>query len=121
MAKKIVMWITVGILMLYGGYSVWLAHESGYWTYWCWGAVSLSVGIGLALERRWSQYPVYLLAFATLAGWGYATWSVWNQGWPYHDAESTVISLIPGAFLVTLCFAVSWFVFSFFRNNEGQG
>jgi hypothetical protein len=120
MAKKSIRWFLVGILILYGGYTIWLANESRYWLYWCWGAVSLAGGVGLALRRRWSQYPVYLLALATVASWGYGTYSVWTKGWPYHDTVSSVISLLPGALLVALCFAGAWFVYSFFRNQKEQ-
>jgi hypothetical protein len=118
MNKSKIMWLVGLVLGGYGFYSLFLSYEFASWPSAAWSCVAIIGGLGLIMNKKWSQYFVYLYAAAMIYSWSYSAYSVVQQGWPYPDTKSTIISLIPGMFLLTLCAASSIAVFLYFKNEN---
>jgi hypothetical protein len=73
--------------------------------------LSLVSGLLLALRRAISRYPFFLLAALIMIWWLRTTLAIIEEGWPYMDPISSVISLIPGVLLISFCVVGSLYVY----------
>ena len=74
------------------------AFATGLWALW-----ALTCGVGLLVHRRWAAYLWYALALFASLSWIWAVFGVIRSGWPYADAFSSVISMLPGACILAIC------------------
>jgi len=61
--------------------------------------LSVAGGIGLILNRRWSRYCIYVVSGAFIGTWLYYV-ALAARTWPYDRLLESVISLLPGLFMV---------------------
>jgi hypothetical protein len=73
--------------------------------------LSLVSGLLLGLRRAIARYPFFLVAALITIWWVRTTLAIINEGWPYMDPVSSVISLIPGALLISFCVFGSLYVY----------
>src|SRR5206468_3820148 len=67
------------------------------------GSLSLASALLLGLRRSAARYPFFVVAGLLAAWWIKTTIDIIKEGWPYMDPISSVISLIPGALLISFC------------------
>lgn len=84
-----------------------------------WAACFLICGVGLIFHVRWAAYLWYVLALFMSASWIWAVVGVVRAGWPYSDAFSSAISLIPGSSILLICGFGSLAVARHFRQASG--
>ena len=75
---------------------------------------------GLLRLQGWARPLAYLFAAALALGWIYAVWQVARRGWPYPDVLGTVLSLIPGVLLLSLCAGGAWIVHRQYRRRGNE-
>ena len=83
------------------------------------GLVSIAACIGVALLRTWSQYLVYFLTTAFIAGWFHSVYTGATAGYFEFFFSSRLLAaktLVPGLILVLLSGAANWIAFSHFRR-----
>ncbi len=73
---------------------------------------------GLFLRKRWSPYLWYITALVISVSWVVSVVRVALSGWPYDNALSSVISLVPGLLLVGVCAGGSAVVAKHFRASK---
>jgi hypothetical protein len=78
------------------------------------GVVSVIGGIGLLLNRQWSRYCIYVVSATVAMTWLYYV-ALSAQSWPYNTLLESVISLLPGIFIVALGAGSSYLVMKHFR------
>ncbi len=104
-------------LVIVAGYVGWWSITYGQSLWLVVVFVALIAAVGLALRRRWSQYLWYLIALGASVLWIVTLVRVVITGWPYHDVVSSVISLVPGLLLLTVCIFGSIAVRRHFREG----
>jgi hypothetical protein len=115
--KPILIWVLAAVLAAYGSYTMWLVTVYDSFWFLAWSIPSFVGAAGLIMRRSWAKYVVYVMAACTAGGW--ATYVGWLavSGWPYRNAQSTVISLVPGLLLVALCVSSSVYVHKYFKSH----
>jgi hypothetical protein len=71
--------------------------------------VSVTGGVGLMLNRRWSRYCIYVVSAAVIGTWFYYV-ALAAHSWPYDTLLESVISLLAGLFVVLVAAASSYLV-----------
>ena len=112
------MLLAVVPLALWGGWAVWATLQGWHWITAGLGIVALLTASGLLLLKVWAKYLAYVYAAGLSVSWVYAVWHVALQGWPYSDPLRTVLSLIPGTFLLLICAGGSYVVHRQYRRQE---
>jgi uncharacterized membrane protein len=82
------------------------------------GLLSGVTAIGLWLSRRWSQYPVYVIAAFLGAYFIWYMVALVDLGWPYEDNIQSVASLVPAGLLLIFAVGASAYVFRRFRRQD---
>ncbi len=108
------------MLFAYAGYNAWIVSVTNNYWFLLWVGSCSVASIGLILSKAWSQYFVYLVAFFTAGGWVFVTITIALNGWPYPDAQSTIISLAPGVLLALSCIFISIYVFNYFKKQNAK-
>jgi hypothetical protein len=72
--------------------------------------VSVAGGIGLMLNRRWSRYCIYVVSMGFIGTWLYYVAVLAMRAWPYDTLLESVISLVPGLFMVFVAAGSSYVV-----------
>jgi hypothetical protein len=83
-----------------------------------WAALCFGAAIGLALSKSWGRHLVYVVAACTAVGWALYVGYIAVQGWPYHDVERSIISLLPGLLLVLVCVLAIVFVRALYKHGK---
>jgi hypothetical protein len=104
-------------LVIVAGYVGWWSITSGQLLWLVAASVALVGAVGLALRRRWSQYLWYLIALSASVLWVVTVVRIAMSGWPHNDVVSSVISLVPGLLLLTVCIFGSIAVRRHFRER----
>ena len=99
-----------------GAYYLWIAFGSGHWTHGAWGTVASFGAVGLLLQQSWPRFIVYALATFLSVGWALGVWQTATSGWPHGSLPDTLVALLPGILLVTVCVGSSSIVFRYFRT-----
>ena len=107
--------LIIVLLAAYGGYAVAVGVNNRQPVWALFGIAALVAAWGLLRDRPWSQYIVYLIAAMVPISWVFVVWHLTVSGWPYGDATSTVISLVPGGLAIILCVGVILAVFRHFH------
>jgi uncharacterized membrane protein YjjP (DUF1212 family) len=120
MRIPILIWALAAVLIAYGSYTVWLVTVYDSLWFLAWSIPCFLGGIGMILRRAWSQYLFYVVATCTAGGWAINVGMLAFSGWPYRDAQSTVISLVPGLLLVAFCISASIHIRRYFKANARE-
>lgn len=110
--------LLAGLLLAVAGYLAWWAvsFEQFFWL--LPAAIALVAAVGLFLRKRWSQYLWFAIALSASGFWLVSVArSTARAGWLYSDWLSSLISLVPGLFLLALCIAGSIAVYKHFRSE----
>jgi len=113
------MLFTVALMAVFAVYAFWTAHIDKSWLYLGLGIVSIAACTGVALLRTWSQYLVYFLTTAFIAGWFHSVYTGATAGYFEFFFSSRLLAaktLVPGLVLVLLSGAANWIAFSHFRR-----
>ena len=113
------MLFTVALMAVFAVYVFWTAHIDKSWLYLGLGIVSIAACIGVALLRAWSQYLVYFLTTAFIAGWLHSVYTGATAGYFEFFFSSRLLAaktLVPGLMLVLLSGVANWIAFSHFRR-----
>ena len=110
--------LLAAFLIVVSGYVGWWSVVSAQWLWLVVAFAPLLVAIGVVLRRPWSEYLWYLIALSASVWWIVTVIRVAVTGWPYHDALSSVISLVPGVLLLMVCLFGSIAVRQHFRERE---
>jgi len=105
-------------LLVASAYVGWWAVSSASFLWLLPAVLLLVVAFGLFLRKRWSQYLWYLIALAVSVSWVVSVVRVARSGWPYDNALSSVISLVPGLLLIAVCAGGSAVVANHFRASK---
>lgn len=116
MKRSVGVWLAIVLALGFGIYLLWGAYAYKQWWPILYSAPYLIGGIGLFLNKRWSQYFYYFLAVWGISGWIYGVWQAYDRGWPYADLQRSIISLVPGVVLITLYVGMVWVVYRHFRR-----
>jgi len=112
--------LAAGPLALYGAWALWVSVPRAHWVTAAIGGFAVLTAVGLLRLQSWARLPAYLFAGALALGWVYAVWKVARQGWPYPDRLGTVLSLIPGIFLLSFCTGGVWIVHHQYRSRGNE-
>lgn len=115
------MTLAAGPLALWGAWALWASMPRGQWVTAVFGGLAVVTAAGLLFLQRWARPLAYLYALALALGWVYAVRHVARQGWPYPDWLGTILSLISGLFLLTLCAGGAWIVHRQYRRRGNEG
>jgi hypothetical protein len=108
--------VTVALLALYAAYDLWIAVVERSWLSGLAALVAVVACVGAALLRPWSRYLVYVLTAAFIGTWGYSLYTASVAGYfNLYTTQQLVVSLAPGALLVVLSAACTYFVTRQFR------
>lgn len=77
--------------------------------------LSFVTAVGLLLKKRWSLYLWHSIALVVSLSWLVSVIRIALAGWPYVGALPSLISLLPGLLLLTLCAASSAAVAKYFN------
>lgn len=105
-----IMAVAAGPLALWGAWALWVSLPGAHWITATLGGIALLAAAGLLRLQDWAKFFAYLFAAAVILGWIYAVWRVAQRGWPYSDWLTTILSLVPGVLLITLCAGGAWIV-----------
>src|SRR5713101_3307939 len=115
MRRPILIWVLAAVLVAYGSCTLWLVKVYSSVWFLAWSIPCFVGAAGLILRRSWAKYMFYAIAACTAGGWAiYVAWLA-MVGWPYRDAQSALISLVPGLLLVVLCVSASVHVHKYFK------
>lgn len=106
------------ILVLYGGYNIWIAVAFGLPLFLIWTAMCLLAAYGAWRQKPWSRWLVYLVTVLTIVGVlsniALLAFSAWPYSWPL---ESFTV-LTPALLAVALCGWMFFVTHRFFRKTE---
>jgi hypothetical protein len=80
--------------------------------------LSFVTAAGLLLKKRWSLYLWHSIALAVSLSWLASVIRIAMAGWPYEGTLPSLVSLLPGLLLLTLCAAGSAAVAKHFRGDK---
>jgi hypothetical protein len=115
--RAVAKWLLVALLAIYGAYTSWLTISMNAW-FLIWALPCFGAAIGLALSKPWGRYLVYAVAACTAIGWALYVGFIAIRGWPYHDVERSIISLVPGLLLVLVCVLAIVFVRDLYKHGK---
>ncbi|HEX5125923.1 MAG TPA: hypothetical protein VFW00_04210 [Rhodocyclaceae bacterium] len=79
---------------------------------------SLTTVYGLVASKRWAQYCWFIIAIGAPALWLLSVGHIILSGWPYASMLTSIISLLPGLFLVLICGLGSVAIYKHFRGGD---
>jgi hypothetical protein len=93
----------VGLLCIYGLWSLFVAIRAGLWIYAFGGIYSLLAAYGASTSKRWARPFIYSLGVLLILEWLIYTIAAYRSG-AFHPGSvvELIIALIPGALLATL-------------------
>ena len=104
-------------LLIVSAYLGWWTVSSAAWL-WLFPSVVAFVGaIGLFLRKRWAQYFWYGIALVACVWWVVSVLQVAISGWPQQSIASSIISLLPGLLLLTVCIGGSFAIAKHYRRE----
>lgn len=118
LSKSITIWVIALTLVAHGSYNIWAITVTHDYRYLVWVIGCFTAAVGLILSKSWSQYLVYLVSLATAGGWAYTVIQITMNDWHYSGVQETIISLIPGFLLVSVCVLFSVFVYKYFNKQR---
>ena len=86
---------------------------------WFWillSIVALIGTIGLYLHQRWAQYFWHGIALVACVWWVASVLQVAISGWPHQSIVSSLVSLLPGLLLLTVCIGGSFVIAKHYRR-----
>ena len=107
-------------LAIYGFYNVWMVFQYSQPLFLLWVAACFLASAGLWLRKPWSRFVVYTVCSLTIFGLLFYVVAMTLNGWPYPSLAKTVVALIPGALLVTICVWFMAVTFRFFHAAKEQ-
>jgi hypothetical protein len=120
MTKNKIIWLISIVLFLNGIYQVyanlnilWVSNGTHL-------VLNFLCAFGLLFKKPWSQHYVYILSAFSVSGWIDGVISVYRNGWRYSTIEESIISLVPGLFLVTGWFLMSVYTTTYFKLNKAN-
>ena len=66
----------------------------------------IATSLGLAFGARWARHLSQALLLVIVVGWGYFVITFSMPNWPHTDVASSILSLMPGLTLVSVCLGV---------------
>ena len=117
---KILSKILACLIALYGIYTIRAGIQFNAISYWISGIVIIIGAVGLFFKIYWSQYIIYLLSLLVIVKWFYLFWQSIKLGnWPYETEPLlvSILSLIPGIFLILFSLFISFFTFKYFKKT----
>jgi hypothetical protein len=99
--------VFASILISLAAYLVLWALKNASITWLIAALLPLVCGLGLFFRRGWAAYLWYVLAVGSSIWWLGSVIYLAVQGWPVEGRAPTIISLLPGAFLLAACLAGS--------------
>jgi len=85
------------------------------------GLICLIAGSGailLCLRKPIGRYPFFVVAGLIVLWWSRTTLEIVSEGWPYMDTVSSVISVIPGFLLMSVCIFGSVYIHRITRKED---
>ena len=119
MKKPFLIWLAVILALANAVFLIWYAYKINHWQTSLYSTPYIVAGIALFFNKPWSKYIYYLLAAWGIGGWLYSVWLSYEAGWPYPDIQRSIISLMPGIFLLITYAGIAWAVRNYFwkQNN----
>ena len=105
-------------LLIVSVYLGWWAVSAASFLWLIPSAILLVAAVGLFLSKRWAQYLWHVMAFVVTVSWVVSVVRIAMSGWHYVSALDSIISLVPGMFLVTVCAGGSVVVAKHFRGSR---
>jgi hypothetical protein len=108
------------VFISYGGYALTRALNNPSVAGLLTGVLAAVGGIGLALDRPWSRYCIYVVSIGLVAAWlYYAVVSLQYQGYPSPSTRvfGLLIALFPGLCIVVIAAGSSYLVSRRFRRK----
>src|SRR5450755_3543243 len=110
--------LLAGTLLLLAAYIGWWVVSFNATWWWLASMAALVVAFGLFLRKRWAGVAWHSLAALASIAWLTSIARVALAGWPYPDATSSAVALVPGLLLLMLCGGGSVLVARNFRRPE---
>lgn len=110
--------LLAAFLLIVSAYSGWWAVSSAAWLWLFPSVIALVGAIGLFLRKRWAQYFWYGIAFVACVWWVVSVLQVAISGWPQQTIASSIISLLPGLLLLTVCIGGSFAIAKHYRRES---
>mgnify|MGYP007022264209 CR=1 FL=1 len=107
-----------GFLFVASVYLGWWALSTASFLWLLPSVVLLIAAVGLFLSKRWAQYLWHVIALVVSLTWVVSVVRLALSGWPNESALTTIISLVPGLFLVTVCAGGSAVVAKHYRGAK---
>ena len=107
--------LLLGIYGLWACWELWQNYRTGDPIYYGLTILYIFAAISLYLRKNWSKYLVYLISAFTSGTWLLAIWVIVENGWPHSSIQASIISLVPGCFLLTVCICSSLIVHKYFK------
>ncbi len=123
MKHPIIIYLII-IILLYLGvngylalYEIWKSENTIDPFSFVFASLSIFGAISLYFRKNWSKYFIYLVALLTTGTWLLSIWVVVQNGWPYSTVQESIISLIPGFLLLTVCICGSIVVHKYLKGS----
>jgi hypothetical protein len=110
--------LLAALLVLYAAYVAWWAIAASTPLWLAASVIGFITATGLFARKRWAQYLWHALAACVTLAWVVELARVVQSGWPYQDTVSSVISLVPGLFLLVICGGGSFVVARHYRMGS---
>ena len=107
-----------GFLLVASAYFGWWAVSAASFLWLPSSVVLFVAAVGLFLSKRWAQYLWHVIALVVSLTWVVSVVRFALSGWPNESALTTIISLVPGLFLVTVCAGGSAVVAKHYRGAK---
>lgn len=104
-------------MLITSAYLSWWAASQAMWLWTIPAVVALSNAVGLLWRKRWAKLLWYATAVAACGWWVFEVVQVALSGWPYSTMLDSVISLVPGLLLLTVCIGGSVVVTKDFHSK----
>jgi hypothetical protein len=114
--RTMVIKLLATFLLIVAAYSGWWAVSAAAWFWLLLSMVALIGAIGLYLHKRWAQYFWHGIALVACVWWGASVLQVAISGWPQQSIVSSLISLLPGLLLLTVCIGGSFVIAKHYRR-----
>ena len=117
-SKSIIIWVIAITLVAHVSYNISAITVTDDYRYLIWVIGCFTAAVGLIFSKSWSQYLVYLISLSTAGGWAFVVIHMAINDWHYSGVQQTILSLIPGLLLVSVCVLFSVFVYKYFNKQK---
>lgn len=107
-----------GFLLVASAYYGWWAVSTISFLWLLPSVVLFVAAVGLLRSKRWAQYLWHVMAFVVGLTWVVSVLRLALSGWPNESGLTTIISLVPGLFLITVCAGGSAVVAKHYRGSK---